>query len=121
MVAWIKETVKILEGIYDDFATIYSFTHSKVHIEHHGDSLLSGSINEFVDIRATMDSKIDVLRDLYDELRWEIKSPLRYFPEKTQIWFYDFVCQLKPETNESELCRFMFRFGIGEWRELAEI
>jgi hypothetical protein len=60
-----------------------------------------------------------VLVEYYDYLVFQEKSPVRYLADKAEIWLYDLCCSLEPESNESELCRYMFNLGIGEWIETA--
>lgn len=60
---------------------------------------------------------IDFFESIHLELVRELKSPLHYIPEKAKILYFDVICELVPNSNEAELCRFMFQRSIGEFRE----
>lgn len=68
-----------------------------------------------------LEKALDVLVEYYDYFVSQDKSPVKYLAEKSEIWLYDFCCKLEPESNEAELCKYMFQFGIGAFQEMAEI
>lgn len=113
---WSKACLKELKGIFLDVAPVYSFRNaSPTNInkeDPHGD---------YVALEASLESKLNVLVKYYDQVSSFIRSPLVYLPEKAQIWFYDFLVQLEPDSNEASLCSFMFDFGIGELKEFEDI
>ena len=117
--AWFKKTEEILNKIYEDFTPIYSFIHAEIKTKPIG-MFPDPPFERFDFIRASLKGKIPVLVSLYKEIQQNIKSPLIYLPEKAQICFYDFMCQLKPETNESDFCKFLFEASIGEWKEYSD-
>lgn len=116
---WYPDAVQRLESLIIDYAPIDSFKFPQLGISQ---AIKQVGVNiHYSNILSAFISRIHVLQNFYKEISKNIKSSLCYLPDKTQIWFYDFCLQLKPETNESELCRFMFQFGIGEEKELAAI
>lgn len=118
-IKWGRKVVNTIKATNADFAPVYSFSRATREVPR--ENFLFPIVHRFKELKATMEAKLEVLVDFYNEIKKLVASPLIYLPEKSQIWFYDFVCQLKAETNESELCRFMFQFSIGEWKESAEI
>ncbi len=118
---WTDKTTRILNNINTDFAPIYSFSSAASSKKYSTDILFSHNFVEKDRLVDTLDAKIQVLVELYSDVKKLVVSPLMYLEDKCQIWFNDFVCQLKPETNESDLCRFMFQLGVGEWKDFSEI
>lgn len=114
---WFNVAENALKEIYKDFSPIYSFSHVKFDIN----SKAVGAYWNFLRTEAMLEAEIGILVDFYNDLKTLSKSPLNYLPDKAEIWFYDRVVELEPETKESYLCRFMFQFGIGEWKDFDEI
>lgn len=117
-VKWVKKVEKSLKEIYEDFTPVYLFMHVKVE---YSTQPYSGSIlSQFAKIKETIRAQTNVLADFYKELLSDIKSPLFYIPEKSQICYYDFICQLQSDSNEAQLCAFLFQFSFGESKEMAD-
>lgn len=113
---WNKKAIKELREIFMDESPIYKFRDAIGYIfdkrEHK---------KEYIKLENGLVSKISILVNYYEQLHSLVSSPLVYITEKAQIWFYDFVVQLEPDSNEASLCGFMFNFGIGELKEFEDI
>lgn len=112
---WMNKCIAVLKGIYLDSAPVCYFINYYTELQD-----VKYDVG-FYRIERNFEDKLTVLTQYYREVGDFVKSPLLYLEDKSQVWFNDFVVQLVPETNEAALCRYMFRFGIGEWREYAEI
>lgn len=115
---WVEKCEETLNEIFLDFIPVNIFFSKYTPADLKAISPDTIRFNKIID---SIDNKVEVLTDFYLELQKNIKVPLIYLEDKSQIWFYDIVCQLKPNTNESELCGYMFEFGIGEWKNFDEI
>lgn len=67
------------------------------------------------------ESTLKVALSYYKEVSKIVKSPMFYLEKQCQICFYDLVCQLKPSTNESELCKKLFEYSFGEKIDDADV
>lgn len=114
---WYNEALSVLESVFQDFSPIYTF--EQAWKKPPSTSVFGG--RPFKDNVDCFEVKISVLVSFYSDLQGLVRSPLLYLNENAQIWFYDFVCQLKPDSNEAALCAFMFQFGIGEFKEFEDI
>jgi hypothetical protein len=115
---WFERAEGILREVFLDFAPVYRFLVVREP---------KGFINEklhperiIMTIKGEVQRGLTVLLEYYNEISKDDISPLRYIDEKAEIWLYDICCKLEPESNEADLCKFMFNFGFGEYREIAE-
>lgn len=118
---WINKSVKELEEVFQDYTPIYSFSkagHKPFKVIEEVEVLTEESFEMDVEM---VEAKLQVLNDFYNSLSALTKTPLFYLAEKAQICFYNFMCQLKPSSDEAELCRYMFDFSIGERQEFSDI
>lgn len=119
---WFDEARKDLKQIFFDSVPIYRVLKCRKPKEGvRYPVYLFPNKKEVVPIEVQLEDALDVLVGYYDYLVAQEKSPVRYLPDKAEIWLYDLCCSLVPESNESELCRYMFNLGIGEWAEISEI
>ncbi|MFA7277444.1 MAG: hypothetical protein WC101_00450 [Candidatus Gracilibacteria bacterium] len=115
---WIERVKEALGNIYEDFAPLYQFLYAKIEYQKNTNS---GAIyNDFVRVKETLREQTNVLAGFYKDLRGDIRSPLFYIPEKNKVCFYDLVCQLQPDSNEAQLCKFLFQFSFGEFKEMED-
>jgi len=117
---WFNSCLTILKDIYKDFAPIYIF-YERLSLTKFDIGLGDPNFREYIHVVDRIDSRLSALVDFYNDLKDQVRSPLNYLEKKAQIWFYDFVCQLTPSSNESALCGYMFQYGIGEYRSYADI
>lgn len=118
---WFIKVERMLTSIFLDFAPVFRFVRVKSSSNLYLPKRIFYPNQGQIEEKKPVEQGIDVLLGYYDEILKEIRSPLRYIPEKAEIWLYDICCKLEPETNESELCKYMFKFGYGEYQEIAEI
>ena len=117
---WFDKAKDYLSRVFLDFAPVYKV----LKCENKEDI---GYVSSFDRNRVSSEmaeqitQALDVLVEYYNVLADSNKSPVLYFPDKAEIWLYDICCSLVPESNESELCKYMFNLGIGEWVEMAKI
>lgn len=117
---WFDKAEDYLKRVFLDFAPIYKVLKCENRKDRGYMSSLAGNAITS-QVAEQMTKALDILVDYYNSLVNSHKSPVLYFPDKCEIWLYDICCSLVPESNESELCRYMFNLGIGEWVEIAEI
>ena len=119
---WRDETKELLEGIFMDFTPVHTFMDARG--EFYSETSPFGRswrFEKYINVTRTLDAKIAILIGFYEALSDGIRSPLTYLPDQAKICFYDFVCPLTADTNESLLCGFMFGFSIGEKVEMEDI
>ncbi len=118
---WNRKALKELKAVFQHFAPLYKFE-SNLDFTEFKDLLLgNANYRRFTNLLDRFDSNLRTLVSFYDDFKNSMKSPLVYIDEKSQIWFFDFMCQLKAGSNEAALCSFMFQHGIGEIKEYADI
>ncbi|MBP6945168.1 hypothetical protein KBD61_04430 [Patescibacteria group bacterium] len=62
--------------------------------------------------------KISMVAEMYREVEKMLKVPLRYVFSSSRLYHYDLVCQLKRDSFEESLCRYMFdAHDFGEFVE----
>lgn len=116
---WRDGTKAILEDIFMDFTPIYTFMDAQG--EWYSESFPSnGRSAEYINMSRTVDAKIGVLIGFYKTLSEDIRSPLTYLTDQAKVCFYDFICQLKVDSNEASFCAFMFEHSIGEKVEMID-
>lgn len=118
---WRDETTEILEGIFMDFTPIHTFMDARGEF-YSNPSPFGGSYGfaKYINITRNLDAKVAVLMGFYKALSEGIRSPLTYLIDQAKVCFYDFVCQLKTDSNEASLCAFMFQHSIGEKVEMID-
>lgn len=117
--AWFEKAEKILKEVFLDFAPVYGFLVIREPKECYYDNHPHPE-RVIMTIKGEVQRGLNVLLAYYDEISKDVLSPLRYIDEKAEIWLYDICCKLEPESNEADLCKYMFKFGFGEYREIAE-
>lgn len=118
---WFRKAKNDLKDIYVGFTPQYLFTHADIKTVKTDPLFRDKSYTDYMYVKNSLEAEISVLVSLYKDLQNNIRSPLNYLHEKGQICFYDYICQLTLNTNESELCKYMFQFSIGEWKEMEDI
>ena len=114
---WFDDALIDLRNVFEDITPIEMFKNPKVMV-----SLERSGVNvTFSQVISSFQSRLNVLYGFYENFSSLVRSPLIYLPEKAKIYFFGIECALKLETNESEICRYMFGYPIGEFREYAEI
>lgn len=115
---WKEASLRALGQIYIDYVPIYSFQNASGDLR----SLPQRAYNRtFLLLESNIEAKIAVLVGFYDYLLGFHKMPLFYLKDKCEIWFYDYSCNLLPNSNQSTLCGYMFDFSVGEFKEIADI
>lgn len=117
---WFDKAKDYLSRVFLDFAPVYKV----LKCENKKKIGFTSSIdpnNVSPEMAEQIKQALDILVEYYNALVDSCKSPVLYFPDKAEIWLYDICCPLEPESNESELCKYMFNLGIGEWAEIAEL
>lgn len=116
---WFEETARVLKAVFTDFAPIYKFLrpHYPEDLRPFEPEKTQWSRSQSGDIQPA----VDTLLSYYDEIGKYDNSPLRFNSKKAAIWLYDICCQLEPESNEAEICRYMFKFAYGEYKEISQI
>lgn len=114
--AWNKKCIKVLRTIFIDEAHIYRFR----------SALKKESVDrkynkDYLAIELPLESKLDVLSDYYFDLYPLIKAAISYDPESAKLHYYDFVQELEPGSNEADLCSCLFKKGIGEKVDYADV
>lgn len=72
-------------------------------------------------IKDDLEEALDVLLGYYDYFVSKEDCPVQYLKDTCQLWLNDSCCALDPNSNESELCAYMFNFGINEFVGIPEI
>jgi hypothetical protein len=118
---WNGKVLGELGDIFQHFAHIYRFKTSLTFTEFENPPLGNYNYRRFIEVLDRLDSNLRTLVSFYDELKILVRNPLVYLEDKAQICFYDFIQQLEPSSNEAALCKFMFQFSVGEWKEFADV
>lgn len=117
---WFDKARDYLSRVFLDFAPVYKVLKCEDRNDRgYMSSMDRNAVNP--QMAEQMTKALDILVEYYNVLADSNKSPVMYFPDKAEIWLYDICCPLVPESNESELCKYMFNLGIGEWIEMAKI
>ncbi len=106
---WTETVTKTLGEIFQDYIKTYNFQKivDPILIARYS----SGTLN-LNDITKAF----DLLAEYYNEISKLSQSPLFYVSEKAQICFLDSICQLEPDSNESNIVKFLFEnSSFGEW------
>jgi len=119
--SWYGKALSVLEGMFQDFAPVYRFKTSLELTKFKDLFLVGDDYEKFIHVLDRFDSNLSTLVSFYNDLKVFVRSPLVYLQDKAQLWFYDFSCQLTPDSNESELCKYLFQFGVGDWKEFLDI
>lgn len=117
---WFDEASKVLNKVFLDAVPVYRVLKCRKPKENSFPFLYDNK-QDVISPEKQLEGALDVLVGYYDYFVTQEKSPVRYLADKAEIWLYDLCCSLVPESNEAELCRYMFNLGIGEWAEMAEI
>ncbi|NCP67826.1 hypothetical protein GW756_05740 [bacterium] len=117
---WQQSCFEVFEIIFSDYVPVNTFERASSQ-NRKRDLYEIYFFGKHTDLVALLEVKLKVLRDFYTEISKNVRSPLTYLSEKNQIVFYDFVCQLKPDSNEALLCKKMFEFPIGESIEEIDV
>ncbi len=115
---WVKSCKEELELIFLDYTPIYKFINafddSEIQVGQQDRPYLLWERN--------IEAKLEVLSSFFDGLNSFVRSPLSYLSDRAQICFYDLICQLTPDTNESMLCNYMFKeLSVGESVDFVKI
>jgi hypothetical protein len=102
---WAKKTIKTLKKIYSDHIPIFKFKYLKVD---------TSNLDPETGLYENIKKRAEVLIELYDDLKNFSRSPLFYIPDEAKLCFYEIVIELKKDTNESQLCKFLFSKEIGK-------
>jgi len=113
---WYDKATKNLLATYDDYAPLYHFINppSNAMVD-------TGVAMQVSNILNMLELRLDILYEYYTDINRLLKAPLFYIESKSYIMYYDIACPLKHDSNQSELCKFLFRKSIGEYSEKEDI
>jgi len=110
---WLKEVKEVIQEIFQDYTPLHKFQEAFVYWKD-TPYPLSGIFADTFGMIDFIKKKLKNLVEFYDRIEHFCKSPLMYIPDKALLCFYDFVIELVADTNEAELCRYMFQFDFGK-------
>lgn len=124
---WEKQALEVLNAISGDYVWLrkYAQVEKKVYNKMLHFPLTredpDDKYEEYINLKNEVLAENKFLQELYIEIEKEMKSPLFYIKDRSTLCYYDFVCELQADTNESLLCEYMFQFSIGSKKEIADI
>lgn len=118
---WVKKAKSVLRKTFMSFVYERSFITDLPESNRTLKGEVGVAIENLLYLQRMMEMMLKHLQGLFFRIEKKADDPLSYIPESNTLCYYARVIPLQSSSNQSALCEFMFRFSIGEKKELAEI